>query len=386
MMTTAPNAGFGLYLHWPYCQSKCPYCDFNSHVATSIDQKRWLAAYLSEIDRLGLETGHAPLQSVFFGGGTPSLMDPDIVAAIVERIRTTWRMSNDPEITMEANPGSVEAGRFAAYAAAGINRVSIGVQSLNDLALRELGRMHSATEAIRAVEIAQATFSRVNFDLIYARQGQDAGSWREELRSALALHPTHLSLYQLTIEEGTIFHDRNARGLLRGLPDEDLSADLFTLTQDLCIAAGLPAYEVSNHAVPGEESQHNLTYWRGGDYIGIGPGAHGRLTIGTTRTATECPKEPLYWLKSVETNGQGELARVPLAPKEAATEYLLMGLRLYDGISLAVLEERFDVTLDPGTINDLAAQGLIVLDTTQLRATRSGMLLLNSILRKLLAT
>ena len=380
-----PDTGFGLYLHWPYCQTKCPYCDFNSHVVAAIDHKRWLAGYLSEIDRLGRETQGQPLQSVFFGGGTPSLMDPDVVAAIIDRIRTTWRMSNDPEITIEANPGSVEAGRFAAYAAGGVNRVSIGVQSLDDQALRQLGRMHSASEALIAIDIARTHFARVNFDLIYARQDQDEVSWRNELQRALSIHPTHISLYQLTIEEGTVFHDRNARGQLRGLPDEDLSANLFLMTQDMCAKAGLNAYEVSNHAAPGEESRHNLTYWRGGDYVGIGPGAHGRLTLGGTRTATECPKEPLVWLKSVERSGRAELDRTPLTKSDAATEYLLMGLRLYEGVSLNRLKNQFDVTLDPARLQPLVEQGLLTATHARLAATPAGMMLLNSILRQLLA-
>ena len=380
-----PDTGFGLYLHWPYCQTKCPYCDFNSHVLASIDHKRWLAGYLSEIDRLGRETQGKPLQSVFFGGGTPSLMDPDVVAAIIDRIRSTWRMSNDPEITIEANPGSVEAGRFAAYAAGGVNRVSIGVQSLDDLALRQLGRMHSAAEALKAIDIARTHFARVNFDLIYARQDQDETSWRAELQRALTIHPTHISLYQLTIEEGTVFHDRNARGQLRGLPDEDLAANLFLMTQDMCTKAGLNAYEVSNHAAPGEESRHNLTYWRGGDYVGIGPGAHGRLTLGGTRVATECPKEPLIWLTSVERTGRAELDRTPLTKADAATEYLLMGLRLYEGVSLNRLQHQFDVTLDPAKLQPLLEQGLLSATPGRLAATPAGMMLLNSILRQLLA-
>ena len=383
MLCVIPDPGFGLYLHWPFCQSKCPYCDFNSHVAAKIDQTRWRDAYLAEIDRAGAETRGRILQSVFLGGGTPSLMDPDLVAAILERIRATWPMSNAPEITMEANPGSVEAGRFRAFRDAGINRVSIGEQALDDGSLRQLGRMHSAAEAIRAVEIAQATFPRVNFDLIYARQGQGIDDWTRELQTALSLSPSHLSLYQLTIEEGTVFHERHLRGLLRDLPTEDLSADLYALTQDICDAAGLPAYEVSNHAIPGEESRHNLTYWRGGDYVGIGPGAHGRLTLNGTRHATECPREPAYWLKAVEKNALGEGPRTPLSPTEQATEYLLMGLRVHEGIWLDRLAEIQGKPFDPALARDLIGYGLIDLDTHRLRVTRAGMPLLNSVLREL---
>ena len=384
-MTIAPDPGFGLYLHWPFCQSKCPYCDFNSHVATQIDQRRWKDAYLSEIERAGVETQGRVLHSIFLGGGTPSLMDPDLVAAILQKIKSTWPMSNAPEITMEANPGSVEAGRFAAYRDAGVNRVSIGVQALNDDALRQLGRMHSADEAVKAVKIAQKTFSRVNFDLIYARQGQDLGSWQGELTTALALGPTHLSLYQLTIEEGTVFYDRNLRGLLRGLPTEDLAADLYALTQEICDEAGLSAYEVSNHCLPGEESRHNLTYWRGGDYVGIGPGAHGRLGLAGIRYATECPKEPLYWLRLVEQTGFGEIPRVTLGTSETATEYLLMGLRLHEGIWLDRFEMLQAKKFDPKIATILAETGLVEFDDKLLRATKSGMPMLNSILRALLS-
>lgn len=382
-MNTAPDPGFGLYIHWPFCQSKCPYCDFNSHVASRIDQSAWLDAYLAEIGRAGAETKGQVLQSVFFGGGTPSLMDPEVVARIIEAVRATWPMSNAPEITLEANPTSVEAGRFAAYGMAGVNRVSIGVQALNDVDLRRLGRMHSAREALNAIEIARSIFSRVNFDLIYARQGQGASEWRSELQQALQLGPTHLSLYQLTIEEGTVFHERQARGLLDGLPDEDLAADMFLMTQDLCAEAGLPAYEVSNHAVPGEESRHNMTYWRGGDYVGIGPGAHGRLTISGSRVATECVVDPAKWMRSVKEFGGGEAPRVQLSQQKAASEYLLMGLRMYEGIHLDRFAQLSDEPLDDETLGHLERQGLIKLGDNRIRVTESGMPILNMILRDL---
>ncbi|HDR29144.1 radical SAM family heme chaperone HemW, partial [Rhodovulum sp.] len=278
--------GFGLYVHWPFCLSKCPYCDFNSHVAASIDMGEWQRAYLSEIRRIGAETGPRTLTSVFFGGGTPSLMAPDLVAAILDTVRATWPCANDMEVTLEANPGSVEAGRFAGYRDAGVGRVSLGVQALNDADLGRLGRLHSAAEARAAFDIARNTFERVSFDLIYARQDQLLADWQAELGQALALGVDHLSLYQLTIEPGTAFGDRHARGGLRGLPDDDRAADMYLATQEICAAAGLPAYEVSNHARPGAESRHNLIYWRYGDYAGIGPGAHGRLTLDGRRWAT----------------------------------------------------------------------------------------------------
>ena len=377
--------GFGLYLHWPFCQSKCPYCDFNSHVAGKVDQDRWRKAYLSEIERAKSETSGRILRSVFFGGGTPSLMDPDLVAAILDRIRASWPISNDPEITMEANPGSAEAGRFAAYRQAGVNRISIGVQALDDEALKRLGRLHSVSDALRAVEIAQSTFPRASFDLIYARQDQTLAAWRAELSLALTLAPTHLSLYQLTVEDGTVFHDRNARGLLKGLPDEDLAADMFLTTQELSANAGLPAYEVSNHANPGQESRHNLTYWRGGDYIGIGPGAHGRLTLGATRYATEAITAPMVWLNAVESMANGELPRSGIGPGEQATEYLLMGMRLREGILVRRFEGMRGVKLNAAAIEGLAELGLLEFNLERLRTTTSGTLVLNSILRDILA-
>ncbi len=384
-MNNVDVARFGLYLHWPFCQSKCPYCDFNSHVAAKVDHRRWQAAYLSEIERAGRETSGKILESVFFGGGTPSLMPPDLVAAILEKVRATWRLTNSVEITMEANPGSVEAGRFAAYRAAGVDRVSIGVQALDDDALRQLGRLHSTKEAIRAVEIAQATFSRVNFDLIYARQGQSLADWKAELSRALSLQPTHMSLYQLTIEEGTVFHERHARGLLRGLPDEDLGADLYNLTQGVCEDAGLPAYEVSNHAKPGEESRHNLIYWHGGDYVGVGPGAHGRLTLDGTRYATECTRAPNAWLESVETDARHDIVKTALSPEDISVEYLMMGLRLKQGISMGRLARIGGKIIDPTVLKSLTSEGLLDVAGDMISPTRSGVLVLNSILRCLLA-
>ena len=378
------HGGFGLYLHWPFCQSKCPYCDFNSHVAAQVDQKRWRDAYLTEITRVGQETEGRVLNTVFFGGGTPSLMDPDLVAAILEKIGQTWRIANDIEITMEANPGSVEAGRFQGYRAAGVNRISIGLQALNDHDLRRLGRMHSAAEGRIAYDLARKTFERVSFDLIYARQDQTEQAWRLELSEALAMEPTHLSLYQLTIEDGTVFGARQALGQLRGLPDEDRSSDMFLMTQDTCEAAGLPAYEVSNHARKGEEARHNLIYWRLGDYAGIGPGAHGRLTLNGHRWATEAPKQPGAWLKLVEDGHAAEIPRSLTAGEDHATEYLLMSLRLAEGSDPERFRRLAGRPLPPQKISDLIEAGLLRRDGGMIKATGNGRLLLNAILRELL--
>lgn len=377
------NGGFGLYIHWPFCQSKCPYCDFNSHVAQSIDQDRWARAYLAEIDRLGAETQGRLLNTVFFGGGTPSLMSPDIVAKILDRVRGTWRQANDLEISLEANPGSVEAGRFRGYHEAGVNRVSMGVQALNDSDLKRLGRLHSVAEARQAFDIARDVFDRVSFDLIYARQEQSLADWRTELAEALAMAVDHLSLYQLTIEEGTAFADRLARGGLRGLPDDDLAADFYDATQDICGGAGMPAYEVSNHARQGSESRHNLIYWRAGDYAGIGPGAHGRLTLDGIRWATTAPKAPGEWLRRVEAHGLGETPREIVSPAEQGTEYVLMGLRLADGIDLARYALITGSPLDPDAISRLVNLGMIEVENLSLRATPRGRVLLNAVIADL---
>ncbi len=378
------NGGFGLYLHWPFCQSKCPYCDFNSHVAAHIDQLRWKNAYLAEIARVGAETKGRVLTSVFFGGGTPSLMDPDLVAAILQQVRDTWTLANDVEITMEANPGSVEAGRFAGYRDAGVNRISIGMQALNDGDLRRLGRMHSVAEGKAAYDIARNTFDRVSFDLIYARQDQTPEAWQAELAEALAMDPTHLSLYQLTIEDGTVFGARHNLGQLRGLPDEDAASDMYLMTQEVCEAAGLPGYEISNHAKPGQESRHNLIYWRMGDYAGIGPGAHGRLTLNQRRWATEAPKQPGAWLQTVEAGLAGESPRIPITREDHTMEYLLMSLRLAEGSDLARFKAISGYNLPEAKILDLETAGLVRRNAGQLKTTAEGRLLLNAILRDLL--
>jgi len=376
--------GFGLYLHWPFCAAKCPYCDFNSHVAARIDHARWRAAFLREIDRLAQETPGRVLSTVFLGGGTPSLMPPELVADLLDAIRSAWPLANDLEVTLEANPTSAEAGRFRAYAAAGVNRVSIGVQALDDADLRRLGRLHSMAEALSTVEMARATFDRVSFDLIYARQDQTPAAWQAELARALALGPDHLSLYQLTIEPGTAFGARHAAGGLKGLPDEDAAAEMFHMTQDLCDAAGLPAYEVSNHARPGAEARHNLVYWRSGDWGGIGPGAHGRLTLNGTRWATETPLAPEAWLRQVETRGQGEAPRRAVPPDEQAEELLMMGLRLSEGIDLARYQRLSGRLPDADAVARLADLGLVDPAGGRLRATAAGRAVLNGVLRELL--
>ena len=372
--------GFGLYVHWPFCQAKCPYCDFNSHVAAKIDQNAWVSAYLKELDRLGAETEGRVLNSVFFGGGTPSLMAPGTAEALLSALGKRWRLANDLEVTLEANPTSVEAGKFRDFRTAGVNRVSVGLQALNDSDLKALGRLHTAEEGRRAFEVARDTFDRVSFDLIYARQDQSLADWEVELSHALTIAADHLSLYQLTIEPGTAFADRFARGGLKGLPNEDVSADMFELTQQLTAAAGFPAYETSNHAKPGAESRHNLIYWKSGDWAAIGPGAHGRLTIDGTRWATEAPKAPGAWLSAV-AKGEGQEARSMLSSKEREEERIMMGLRLIDGLHIDGDRYREKVH----EINRLSEHRLLELDSESLRLTEHGRPLLNAILRELLA-
>ncbi|WP_050524468.1 radical SAM family heme chaperone HemW [Pseudorhodobacter wandonensis] len=377
------TGGFGLYIHWPFCQSKCPYCDFNSHVSASLDQKRWEAAYLSEIERFGTETSGRVLQTVFFGGGTPSLMAPELVHAIISRIKGTWPTSNDLEITMEANPGSVESDRFRGYSAAGVNRVSIGVQALNDPDLKALGRLHDVSEAKRAIALAQSVFDRVSFDLIYARQNQDLISWKAELTEALSLASGHLSLYQLTIEDGTAFGDRFKRGLLRGLPNEDLGADMYLLTQELTEAAGYRSYEISNYAKSGHDAKHNCIYWNAGDYIGIGPGAHGRLTLGNVRMSTEAISNPVDWLTGVETLGSVE-KRERIQPVEQGTEYLLMGLRRDTGIDLERYYRISGQQISEQKIDLLRGLGMVEIKESRLIATQQGRLVLNAVIENLM--
>jgi len=379
------HAGFGLYIHWPFCQSKCPYCDFNSHVAARIDQSRWLTAFEAEIDRVGALTQGRILNTVFFGGGTPSLMEATTVQGILDRIRATWTLANDVEVTLEANPGSVEAARFDGYAKAGVNRVSLGIQSLDPEDLRRLGRMHSVDEAKAAIAIAQNTFQRVSIDLIYARQNQSLAAWRDELRRALDFGTSHLSLYQLTIEDGTVFGQMHAKNLLRGLPGEDLSADMFELTQEITRSAGLPTYEVSNHARPGDESRHNLIYWRMGDYAGIGPGAHGRLTLDSRRFATEAERMPNAWLdRTHKAPGSAERSD-RLSPEDRASEYLMFALRLKEGASLDRYAALAGKPLPQAALDEVIALDLLARDGDRICTTDRGVMVLNGILRALLA-
>jgi oxygen-independent coproporphyrinogen-3 oxidase len=377
-----------LYVHWPFCRSKCPYCDFNSHVREHVDQDRWRAALLAELDHFAGRVGQRPLASIFFGGGTPSLMPPDTAAAIIARSRALFPAPGDVEITLEANPTSVEADRFAGFRDAGVNRVSLGVQSFDAAALRFLGRQHSAGEARRAIELAQAHFPRSSFDLIYARPGQDEAAWRREFAEAAALAGEHLSLYQLTIENNTGFAGAVKRGEWSPLPEEPADR-LFEVTQELCERAGLPAYEISNHARPGAECRHNLVYWRYGDYIGIGPGAHGRIGIGDGRHATAQRKKPEVWLEAVERTGCATETDALLTPEEQAEEALMMGLRLTAGINRADFEKRtgraLDAVLDPAALARLSDGGFIEATPDRLRATAAGRRVLNAVLARLLA-
>ena len=377
-------AGFGIYVHWPFCQSKCPYCDFNSHVRGGIDHARWARALVSQVDRLVERVPGRKVDSIFFGGGTPSLMAPATVADVIAAVRRRWDLSADAEITLEANPGSVERARFRDFAAAGVNRVSVGVQSLVDADLKVLGRLHTAEDARRAFDIARTTFGQVSFDLIYGRQHQTRHAWRRELREALEMAADHLSLYMLTIEAGTRFGDLYDRGRLKGLPDDDRAVGLYEDTQDLCARYGLGAYEISNHARPGSESRHNLIYWRYGDYGGIGPGAHGRLTIRGRKLATVSAKSPEAWLDRVERTGSGDFTDEPVPLAEQAEEYAMMSLRLTEGMSMGRYSRLAGRDLAADTIARLAEAGLVALSGDRLKATAEGRLVLNAILRELL--
>ncbi|MDZ3833440.1 MAG: radical SAM family heme chaperone HemW [Sphingopyxis sp.] len=374
-----------LYVHWPFCVSKCPYCDFNSHVRDRVDQAAWRAALLADLRHEAALLPGRGVSSIFFGGGTPSLMPSDTVAAVIAAADDAWGLTADCEITLEANPNSVEVANFAALARAGVNRVSIGVQSFDPYVLNFLGRAHSGDEARAAIAAAQAHFARVSFDLIYARPGQTLAAWEAELAEALAFGTGHLSLYQLTIEPGTRFATLAAKGDLV-IPDGDAAADLFDATQAMTRAAGLPRYEVSNHARPGEESRHNLTYWRYGDYAGIGPGAHGRR-LGQ---ATERHKKPENFLSATDRNGHGLKAESDLPGQERATEAMLMGLRLTEGVDLARIEARSGLVraafFDAEAAVRLGAQGLVAHQGDRLRVTDDGILLLDSILSELVKT
>lgn len=373
-----------LYVHWPFCVSKCPYCDFNSHVREGIDQDAWRGALLADMAHEAALTGGRPLGSIFFGGGTPSLMPPETVAALIEGAERHWGFAPGVEITLEANPSSVEAARFADLTAAGVNRVSLGLQALDDDALAFLGRAHGVDEGLAALETAQRHFARVSFDLIYARPGQTLDAWEAELSRALSFGTEHLSLYQLTIEPGTRFATLAAQGILPPV-DSDHGADLFDLTRETAAAAGVPAYEISNHARPGAESRHNLTYWRYGDYAGIGPGAHGRRG----RLATVRHKKPENWIAAVDRNGHGLQSEDSLAPAERAREALVMGLRLGEGVDLQRIAVRTEVAVDAlvhrRATQALSDYGLIVREGDRLTVTPAGMPLLDRILAEVVA-
>jgi oxygen-independent coproporphyrinogen-3 oxidase len=384
-MLTMTREQFGIYAHWPFCRAKCPYCDFNSHVRHGgIDEGRFLSAYLTELRHFGALAPERSVTSIFFGGGTPSLMRPATVSAIIDAVDEHWYLESDAEITLEANPTSVEAENFAGYRTAGVNRLSLGVQALDDESLKALGRQHSAAEALDALALAKRHFDRVSFDLIYVRQGQTVKAWEAELSRALDHAADHLSLYQLTLEEGTPFAARYAAGTLR-IPDVARARALYQLTQELCDAAGLPGYEVSNHARPGSESRHNLLYWRGHDYAGIGPGAHSRITVDGAKRAISAIKSPEGWLAEVEIRGHGLVSDEVLSAREAAEEYLLMGLRLSEGIDLGRLASLNGQRLNNDRVRALAGDGLLKRDGDRLAATPKGRLVLNRLILELAA-
>jgi oxygen-independent coproporphyrinogen-3 oxidase len=385
-LSRAEQAAFGVYVHWPFCLSKCPYCDFNSHVRhAAIDEDRFALAFAREIATTAARTGGRDVTSIFLGGGTPSLMRPETVGHVLDAIGKHWRVAPDAEVTLEANPTSVEATRFAGYRAAGVNRVSLGVQALDDASLKELGRLHSAREALDAVAIARKSFERYSFDLIYARPGQTPQAWSDELARAIREAAEHLSLYQLTIEEGTPFFGLHAAGKLK-TPDEAMARVLYDVTQEVCAKHGLPAYEISNHARKGAECRHNLVYWRGEEYAGIGPGAHGRLDIGGERHATATEKRPEAWLMRVEANGHGVVTDDVLNREERADEFLLMGLRLAEGIDpkrYAALSGR---ALDERRVAVLREEGAIAVDADgRLRVTQAGFPVLDAVVADLAA-
>jgi putative oxygen-independent coproporphyrinogen III oxidase len=371
--------GFGIYIHWPFCLSKCPYCDFNSHAGLAMDHGRWRAALLAELGHFAAETSHRVPTSLFFGGGTPSLMEPETAGALIAAVKSRWACAPDLEVTLEANPTSVEADRFRAFRDAGVNRLSLGIQALDPDALAFLGRRHSVDEALAALGLALATFPRISFDLIYSRPGQTEAQWRAELAQALDLAGEHLSLYQLTVEDGTAFAPLHARGGF-ALPDEDEATAQFEATQDMCERAGLPAYEISNHARPGSECRHNLTYWQGGEWLGIGPGAHGRfggLALAQTRA-------PGTWLAQVEDRGHATETRHRLEPQDRHAELVLMGLRLRNGLDPALLAE-VRPALDPSGLARMIEGGFLQEDARGLRTTGSGRLVLNAVLGEILA-
>jgi oxygen-independent coproporphyrinogen-3 oxidase len=377
---------FGVYVHWPFCLSKCPYCDFNSHVRHApVDEERFARAFAREIEATAARVPGRQVSSIFLGGGTPSLMRPQTVGAILDAIGEHWGVASDVEVTLEANPTSVEATRFAGYRAAGVNRVSLGVQALDDASLKLLGRLHTAREALDAVAIARKAFGRYSFDLIYARPDQTPAMWTDELKRAIAEAAEHLSLYQLTIEEGTPFFGLHAQGKLK-TPDEAIARALYDVTQEVCAAFGLPAYEISNHARPGAECRHNLVYWRGQEYAGVGPGAHGRLDIEGVRHAISTEKRPETWLMRVEASGHGVVTDDRLNSEERADEFLLMGLRLAEGIDPKRYADLSGRALDPRRIAVLREQGAITVeDNGRLRVTQTGFPVLDAVVADLAA-
>ncbi|MCC6918849.1 MAG: coproporphyrinogen III oxidase [Alphaproteobacteria bacterium] len=378
-----PEGGFGLYVHWPFCAAKCPYCDFNSHVRREVDAMAYARGLVRELETTAARLDARPaLNSIFFGGGTPSLMPGAAVGAVIDAAARLFPFAADIEVTLEANPTSVDAGRFADYAAAGVNRVSMGVQALNDTDLKALGRWHSAAEARAAFEVARRVFERVSFDLIYARPGQSAAAWEAELAEALAMAVDHLSLYQLTIEDGTKFGALHAAGQLV-VPDGDTAASLYELTQEICAGAGMPQYEISNHARAGAQSRHNLVYWRYGEFVGVGPGAHGRIRSGEALWATSTERRPEAWLRSVEATGDGLVSRDAVDPADQAREYLVMCLRLAEGLDIARYERLAGRPFDAARFAALAEEGLVIRREGRLFATLRGRLVLNAVAAEL---
>jgi len=378
------DAGFGVYVHWPFCLSKCPYCDFNSHVVANVDQRQWAEALTRELEHMRALTGPRELRSIFFGGGTPSLMEVSTVDAVLSAIDRLWGIHQGVEVTLEANPTSVEAERFRGYRAAGVNRLSLGVQSLDDRELKFLGRLHSAEEALKAIGLAREIFPRLSFDLIYARPGQTAEAWARELRLALSHAADHLSLYQLTIEEGTAFARLYERGAFR-LPEEEDAAELYGLTGEIAAEAGMSAYEVSNYAKPGAEARHNLVYWRYGDYAGVGPGAHGRISADGKKLATQTLKMPGEWLAAVKAQGHAISTTEEVQPSEQGDEMMLMGLRLEEGVSLARYARLAGHALDEARIESLMHEGLLLRNGDRIATTQQGRLVLDALLGRLLA-
>ena len=381
---TGLGESFGIYVHWPFCAAKCPYCDFNSHVRAQVDEAAWAGGIARELDYVAsLQGAKRPaVETIFFGGGTPSLMGGKSAGTVLDTIARLWPVSGNVEVTLESNPASADAGRLRDYRAAGINRLSLGVQALNDADLKALGRLHGVAEAKAALALAIATFDRVSLDLIYARPAQTVAQWREELRQALAFGTEHLSLYQLTIEPATPFATLARTGALK-IPDDDTAAALYETTQKLTEAAGLPAYEISNHARSGAECRHNLLYWRYGDYAGVGPGAHGRLQLGRRRFATSSERLPERWQEQVLSRGHGFVEDVEIPADDAAREHLLMALRLREGLDLAAYESRWEIALDRSRIGALARDGFVSLVQGRLAATAKGRMVLNSVIAEL---